>query len=155
MEDGMRRLVGLAMLALVGCAGKGDSGGFGGGGSGGGSGSGDDGGTETEIDAPEILNVTATFTQYTSWVIEFLVDYEYAEDITGGTVEVSVQEGQGEVEYFDLAVGGTYAKLNDGLIQFAVEGVDRSKRYHYDLSLVGPDDGEASEPWDGTLEPAI
>jgi hypothetical protein len=151
----MRRLVMVAMLALVGCAGKGDTGGFGGGGSNGGSGGTEDDGEETGDAAPVIENVTATFETYDSWVIEFLVDFDYPDEITDGTVSVGIQEGDGDWQRFDLLVGSTDARINDGLIQFAFDQVDRSKRYNYEIELYAPDDGPGSEIWEGTVEPAV
>ena len=151
----MRRLLMVAMLALVGCAGKGDTGGFGGGGSNAGGGGTEDDGQETGEAAPVIENVTATFTTYDSWVIAFLVDYDYPDDITDGTVAVGIQEGDNDWQRFELVVGTTDARINDGLIQFAFDQVDRSKRYNYEIELYAPDDGPGSDIWEGTVEPAV
>ena len=153
----MRRLLVVAMLALVGCASRGDTGAFGGGGSnaGGGGGGSIDDDQETGDAAPVIENVTATFTTYDSWVIEFLVDFDYPEDITDGVVAVGIQEGANDWQRFDLVVGTTDARLNDGLIQFAFDQVDRSKRYNYEIELYAPDDGPGSDIWEGTVEPAV
>ncbi|MEC7948188.1 MAG: hypothetical protein VX265_11535 [Myxococcota bacterium] len=152
----MRRLFLAAMVALSGCAAKGDTGGFGGGGSnaGGGGGTVDDD-EETGAAAPVIENVTATFTTYDSWVIEFLVDFDYPGDITDGLMAVGIQESGDEWQRFDLVVGTTDARLNDGLIQFAFDQVDRSQRYNYELELVAPNDGPGSDVWQGTVEAAV
>lgn len=150
----MRRLAMISMLALVGCAGKGDTGGaFGGGGAGGGGGGGIDTSSETGDAAPVVTNVSATFERYNSWVIEFLVDYDYPDDINTGKVHVAVQEGNGDIDRFSLTIGTNDARINDGLIQFAFEGVDRSRRYNYEIELQAPDDGPRSEIFEGTIEP--
>lgn len=151
----MRRLVMVAILSLVGCAGKGDTGGFGGGGSNGGSGGTENDEEETGDAAPVIENVTATFETYDSWVIEFLVDFDYPEDITDGTMSVAIQEGAGDWQRFNLLVGSTDARVNDGLIQFAFDQVDRSNRYNFELELYAPDSGPGSDIWEGTVEPAV
>jgi hypothetical protein len=149
----MRRHAMLMMLALVACAGKGDSGGFGGGGSGGGDDGGIDTSSETGDAAPVVTNVSATFERYNSWVLEFLVDYDYPDDINGGRVHVGVQEGDGDIERFQLVIGSNDARINDGLIQFAFDNVDRSSRYFYEIELQAPDDGPRSEIFEGTVEP--
>ena len=151
----MRRLFLVAMLALVGCAAKGDTGGFGGGGSNAGGGGTENDEEETGEAAPVIENVTATFTTYDSWVIEFLIDFDYPSDITDGSVEVGIQESGDDWQRFSLVVGTTDARLNDGLIQFAFDQVDRSERYNYEIELYAPDGGPGSDLWQGTVEPAV
>ena len=153
----MRSWVLVAALVVAGCAAGGDTGGaFGGGGSnaGGGSGSIDDDGQTGEA-APVIENVTATFTTYDNWVIEFLVDYDYPDDITDGIIAAGIREGDGDWQRFQLVVGTSDALINDELIQFAFDEVDRSRRYSYELELSAPNDGPASDVWEGTVEPAV